>query len=431
MEQLNLSLLADETNLKVPHATGNFKNPLPMQYLGSKARIAHWIMDSIYQKFPECDTFFDLFSGTGSVAIEAAAKGYSIIANDIQPYSYAILKSLFSLPKHQLGVLVSQLESLKAEGKILEGNRFHLKPYLQREVKFSEKLITRNFDWQAYRDFCDATPVIKNNRDLKILSFNPGWCLFCQYYANNYFGIQQSLEIDTLRQFADHLPFPQKENLLAAVISVLTFAVSSTTHLAQYIKPNSEKQAKFLLKKRSISVINEVVKRIKSLMSFPNYIEAKIHNLDFLDALKQAPANKKTLVYVDPPYFKEHYSRYYHILDTFYLYDYPQLTVNDRTLNVTTGLYRENRIRSNFGLKSAVVSSFKNMLTECKKKGSCIAISYADTSLIDSSQMLEIIESCGFKALVKKKDLMHSGQGQPRNKIAQEYLYLLTSHSDE
>jgi len=428
MEKFSLALpaLQEPSLLSTSTSRTDYTNPLPMQYLGSKARITDWLMDAIDQEFPKCDTFFDLFSGTGSVSLEAAARGYYIVANDIQPYSYAILKSLFFLPKGRIKNLIPRLEALKAEKKILKGSRCFLKTYLKKEDDFLKQVFAKSFKWKTYKKFCDGTPILNSNPDFKDLSSSPGWCLFSQYYTNNYFGVRQSLEIDTLRQFAETLPSSQKENLIAAVISVLTFAVSSTTHLAQYLKPNSDKQVRFLLKKRSIGIIDGVIERIRRLQGFQNHQDGKIYNHDFMDALEKTPSGDNVVVYADPPYFKEHYSRYYHVLDTFYLYDYPQLTINDRTLDITTGRYRENRIRSDFGLKSKVVSTFESMLKKCHEKGYFVAISYADTSLIGADQMLEIIESCGFKVAVKQKALLHSAQGQPRNKIAQEFLYLLT-----
>ncbi len=35
------------------------------------------------------------------------------------------------------------------------------------------------------------------------------------------------------------------------------------------------------------------------------------YNLDFADCLAKVNIDKDTVVYADPPYFKEHYSRYY------------------------------------------------------------------------------------------------------------------------
>lgn len=401
-------------------------NPLPMQYLGAKSRISEWIIESILLEFPKSKKFFDLFAGTGSVALAAAYRGYSITANDLQPYSYAVLKSLFVLPKKDFSQIIASLEKLKTNDQLLEGRKY-LSSHLKEEDAFIKQLKANSFDWKQYKNFCDETPIVKSISEVKKLKKKLGWCLFSKYYANNYFGIRQSLEIDAVRQYADTLESTAKENVLAAVISVLTFAVSSTTHLAQFLKPNSKKQAEFLLKKRTINIIDGVIDRLQRLPHIQRFTEGTAYNLDYIEALNITNLDEGTVVYADPPYFKEHYSRYYHVLDTFYLYDYPELTINERTVEVTAGRYRSNRNVSNFGLKSKVVEAFREMLLICLKKKCKLAISYADTSLIPVEQMAKLIEECGYKIKLKKIPLMHSAQGQPRNKVATEYLYLLES----
>jgi adenine-specific DNA methylase len=58
-----------------------------MQYLGSKARISGWILDQVEKRFPESETFVDLFAGTGSVSLAARERRYRLVLNDLQPYA--------------------------------------------------------------------------------------------------------------------------------------------------------------------------------------------------------------------------------------------------------------------------------------------------------------------------------------------------------
>ena len=118
-------------------------NPLPLQYLGSKTRISRWIVDNISKQVPEVSTFVDLFAGTGAVSLEAFEQGYDVILNDIQPYSYAILKSIFITPKIGLGNIVTDLILLKKQSELLSGQRNFLKDFLKKETdiikSFEEK----------------------------------------------------------------------------------------------------------------------------------------------------------------------------------------------------------------------------------------------------------------------------------------------------
>lgn len=401
-------------------------NPLPMQYLGSKGRISRWILATVSKELPNSKTFVDLFSGTGIVSLEAFSQGYNVILNDIQPYSYAVLSSLFNRPKAGLAELATRLNGyVSNKSNLLKKHRQTLKNELALEDDFLSSIKAQTFDWRKYKRFSETTERFNGDGGTRRRLKN-NYDLFSTYYPNTYFGIRQCLEIDTIREFADSQDENSRAHILAAVISAMTFNVTSTTHLAQFLKPNSNKQAESVLRKRSKSILDSVVHRLNKLAERSELKGSAVYNLDYLEALEKLPSGRETVVYADPPYFKEHYSRYYHVLDTFYLYDYPELSLNPQTKKTTEGKYRANRIISNFGLKSKVAEAFKDMLIACKRKNVSVVISYANTSLIDIKKMKGIITTNGYTILsLQQKGLMHSAQGQPNNKIAQEYLYTL------
>ena len=66
-----------------------------MNYIGSKFSILNFIDDTV-KKFCKLDkediTFCDIFSGTGAVGKHFKKKGYNIISNDIEVYSYITAK---------------------------------------------------------------------------------------------------------------------------------------------------------------------------------------------------------------------------------------------------------------------------------------------------------------------------------------------------
>lgn len=398
---------------------------LPMQYLGGKARIASWILEHVRTSFPNGATFFDLFAGTGVVSLAAAMYGYCVFANDVQPYSYYILSSLLSNPRQGLPDLLSKVEKLNYVDVLLSGARNDSYELLQAEDKFLHK--QDRWDWKDYKAFCEETPrILGTSEEANRLRTKNRWNLFSQYYPNTYFGIRQCLQIDAIRELADTLEENLRVHLLAATVSVMTYAVSSTTHLAQFLKPTNKIRVSNLLKKRSINIIEEVCLRLKALYKRPYFDrKGKVTNLDFRLALERTPIDSTWIIYVDPPYFKEHYSRYYHVLDTFILYDYPELTINPQTGNRTTGLYRKERFVSEFGLKSSVAKAFVDLFNYCRKKEASVAVSYANTSLLGIKHLINISQEQQFIARIETTSLMHSGQGQPRNRNVTEYLILL------
>ncbi|AKB85363.1 DNA adenine methylase [Methanococcoides methylutens] len=410
----------------------NMNSPLPMQYLGSKTRISNWVVSNIKDSFPSSTTLIDLFGGSGSISFSALKYDYTLYINDVQPYSYIILKSIFSESRDGLKELANDILKLKDEKYLLRNSRSDARNLLEKETILFNKHQDKSLDWVEYKEFCETTPLLSGNKEeiMKLRKDND-WNLFFKYYANTYFGIKQCLVLDKLREYAEGLSPNLRCHLIASTISVMTFAVSSTTHLAQFLKPTSKKRVDNLINKRDIDIIDKVSDRLKQLSKspLPKYTST-ILNLDFKDALCNIDLNKNSIVYVDPPYFKEHYSRYYHVLDTFYLYDYPHLTINPRINKVTIGRYREDRFVSEFGLKSKVKKAFENLFDLCYECKANIVLSYADTSLLKKEIILEIAENSGYRGHVKQKKLMHTGQGQPRNKKVIEYLYFFEPNGD-
>src|SRR5207253_2965645 len=56
------------------------------------------------------------------------------------------------------------------------------------------------------------------------------------------------------------------------------------------------------------------------------------------------------VIYADPPYSKDHYSRYYHVLETLVRYDYPSAA--------GAGRYRPDRYSTPFSLRRQAPAAF-------------------------------------------------------------------------
>src|SRR3990170_8121977 len=129
--QLSLPYTIGDTS-RIQPSTRPF-SPLPMQYLGSKARLASQLIERIRESFPQCKTFVDLFAGTGVVSLAAASFGYRIVANDLQPYSYAVVKSLLLTDRDGLDELAKRLAERSTDDYLLAGERRVFKKILEEE----------------------------------------------------------------------------------------------------------------------------------------------------------------------------------------------------------------------------------------------------------------------------------------------------------
>lgn len=408
-------------------ANVNGYSPLYMQYLGGKGRIADWVLQAAQSEFMDAERFVDLFAGTGVVSLKAQRAGFRVLANDLQPYSATVLRSLLRDSRHGLLRLADEIEELLDYDRLLAGGREDSRVLLEKEQEHFAQSESPTWDWESYADFCEATELIDGGRDSVIeLRKRNRYNLFVKYYANTYFGVRQCLELDLLREFAKTLDAVMSNHLLASAVATMTHAVSSTTHLAQYLRPTTQKRAEHLIRRRQQGIIVGVADRLRKLGATSDPDEpAVVMCTDFRVAMQDPAVGPRTIVYADPPYFKEHYSRYYHVLDTFVLYDFPTLTYNSRIGATTIGRYRDGRLQSDFGKRSAVGPAFRELLEHVKSRGAKLAISYAETSLLSRHELEQCAQDVGLKCSVVETTLRHSGQGQPRHRDVVEYLFLI------
>ena len=83
---------------------------------------------------------------------------------------------------------------------------------------------------------------------------------------------------------------------------------------------------------------------------------------------------RPAIIYADPPYTSDHYSRYYHLYETLLLYDYPS--------SEATGRYRPDRFFSRYSIKTEVEAAMDRLIADCAKIGSRLVLSYPERGLL-------------------------------------------------
>src|SRR3989338_9009372 len=86
-----------------------------MNYIGSKLSLLKFLEESINKVVDkDCNIFCDLFAGTGIVGSYFKKKGYRIIANDLQYYSFVLNKQYIENHKRlEFQKLIKVLPELK------------------------------------------------------------------------------------------------------------------------------------------------------------------------------------------------------------------------------------------------------------------------------------------------------------------------------
>lgn len=415
----------------------NLYNEIPtLQYMGSKSRIISHICEPII-KNKSIKTVVDLFAGTGCIGY--ALKSYkNVISNDIEYYSYIINQAILN------GCSFSSSDEVSFWAAVEQ-------QYMFMQIKLPVALSTEknffldNVDYKQYKIFCEKTPSVFNPQSddlqlqeiLELISHvTPGKtpmldfpCLFLTYYANAYFGIAQCCQIDAIHSVIAQIADDQIKNVLLTVLmSAMSAAASTTTHFAQFLKVKNKTTCNNLLLKRKINIIEECKSLLKEyrkagLCSKERQAKCDCYNLDFSSCLDSIALDSSTLVYADPPYFKEHYSRYYHVLNTLCLYDYPTMAVNPQTHELSIGRYREDRSVSDFGKKAKALGAFESLITKCANAETWLMISYSDNSIVGIADLQALAEK-QYDVLIEKIQLNHSKQGRSSTAKVDEYIFI-------
>jgi adenine-specific DNA-methyltransferase len=115
-----------------------------MNYIGSKLSLLKFLeesMDKVVDK--NCDTFCDLFAGTGIVGSYFKKKGYKVIANDIQYYSYVLNRHYIGNHKElNFSKLAKEFPGLK---KVEIENRKNIVCDYLSELKGKKGFIYKNY----------------------------------------------------------------------------------------------------------------------------------------------------------------------------------------------------------------------------------------------------------------------------------------------
>ena len=140
-------------------------------------------------------------------------------------------------------------------------------------------------------------------------------------------------------------------------------------------------------------------------------------------ALPRGRANhwtNRTVVYADPPYTKDHYSRFYHVLETLNLYDYPDVT--------GLGRVRTNRHLSDFCYRTRAAGAFESLAALASACDSDLLISYPGNGLLSVDELHDSVRAHGKLAVVAQSSRTHSTLGASKGQRgvpAVENLFLL------
>lgn len=284
-----------------------------MNYIGSKYSLIDFLETSIDKtlklhneiKQPSEMVFADLFAGTGVVSGSFKKQGYSIIANDIQYYSYVITKHMIenngNLDKERCNRLIEELNHLEG----VEG--FIYKNYSHGGTEGQEFRRMYFSDFNAKK--CDAIRIAIEE-----------WLKQSKINEHEYFFLLGSL-LNSIDKYAN-----------------------TASVYGAYLK---------VLKKSALKEMELV-----ALPIMKGAVECKVYNKDISELIKNVSGD---ILYLDPPYNERQYCTNYHMLETIARYDNP-------VIKGKTGLREYSAQKSVFCVRNKVAEAFEDLIKNANFK---------------------------------------------------------------
>ena len=211
--------------------------------------------------------------------------------------------------------------------------------------------------------------------------------LISRYYGGVFFSYRQAVQIDILLDIINRQHNTKYKNiLLAALLSTASDIVDTIgKHFAQPLKArDSNGMIKNTVYNKAIQdkTINAVELYQEWLQKYIALPKGGFQNTtvqcDYMDCLNTLPDTVRT-IYADPPYTRDHYSRFYHVLETMVLRDSPEIsTVNIHGVtHISNGLYRKERHQSSFCIRRQAPDAFRNMFNVISRSNRNLLLSYS------------------------------------------------------
>ena len=394
----------------------------PIYYLGCKNSFTSAIKRAIDDVDPSGGRLVDLFSGTGSVGAALGATR-EVTTVDVQEYSRVLCSAVLNPP------ILSQSEIKSVVARALRDETskqllWCLQPLIKHERECIDAAVIGDFN--ALVELLESPPLaVQATSEAKSPSrrLDNAACeslrrlhetglsqsaatTVSRHFGGLYFSFMQAVMLDAVLSVANSSDEQNRNALKAAALSTASQIVNTVgKQFAQPIQPrNKSGEVKPSLLK--------VVQRDRSLDALELYQtwlgkyavlqkaigKPQFLRQDYLEALAQY-GSTFSVVYADPPYTRDHYSRFYHVLETMCLRDNPAISqvMKEGSLVPSRGAYREDRHQSDFCIRSTAPAAFESLFRAAREHDLPLVLSYSPHEADDGTHprvvsMSQIIE---------------------------------------
>lgn len=284
-----------------------------MNYIGSKFSLIEFLQTSIDKTLqlrgetrqPSELVFADLLSGTGVVGGAFKQLGYSVIANDIQYYSYVITKHIV---ENGANLDTARCKELMKELNGLQG---------------AEGFLYQNYTYEGTEG---------------------------QEFRRMYFSAHNAKKCDAIRMEIEQWYTNKKINeseyffLLGSLINSIDKYANTASVYGAYLK-HLKKSAQKEMELTPLPIVHGAA-------------DCKAYNEDISTLIKKISGD---ILYLDPPYNARQYCSNYHLLETIARYDNP-------VIKGKTGLRDYSQQKSAFCRKDQVAKTFAELIKNANFK---------------------------------------------------------------
>lgn len=412
-------LTSTDSRTQVNEQAGAFR---PIYYLGCKTSFTSAIKTAIDEVDPSGGRLVDLFSGTGSVGAALGAFR-EVTTVDVQEYSRVLCSAVLSPPvlsQAEIGNIIARTLRDETAKQAL----WCLQPLIEHERECIEAAAIGDFNAlveliespplavRAITEFETPSTRLDDASCEVVRRFHEAglWqsaaTTVSRYFGGLYFSFAQAAMLDAVLTVAESSVEQSRNTLKAAALSTASQLVNTVgKQFAQPIRPRDKSGAvkpslvKIVQRDRSLDALALYQTWLGRYATLPRAIgRPQALRQDYHDAIAQN-ASSFSVIYADPPYTRDHYSRFYHVLETMCLRDNPAISqvMKDGNLMPSRGAYREDRHQSDFCIRSTAPTAFESLFRAASEHDLPLVLSYSPHEADDGTHprvvsMSQIVE---------------------------------------
>jgi adenine-specific DNA-methyltransferase len=374
----------------------------PIYYLGCKTSFTSAIKAAIDEVDPSHGRLVDLFAGTGAIGA-VLGETREVTTVDIQEYSRVLCSAVLKPPSLSR-TAIEHITAALSRGETTKQIHWCLQPLIDHERCCIEASVSG--DPFPLIELLESPPLAAcENTMLRASVSRLGDAIqevttrlqtaglwrsadttVSRNFGGIYFSFHQAAMLDVALSIAESSEEHLQDTLKAVALSTASSLVNTIgKQFAQPIQPRNKSGAvkpslqKAIQRDRSLDAVETYRSWLHKYAGLSRAVgEPQALRDDYLHAIEQN-ASSFSVVYADPPYTRDHYSRFYHVLETMCLRDNPAISrvMKDGSFALSRGVYREDRHQSPFCIRSAAPNAFGALFKAVREHDLPLVLSYS------------------------------------------------------